>query len=91
MIAEHFDFHKRDQSPGESIAEFDAVLRNLATHCQFIANLADNLRDIFVCGLVTINMDPRKNGPPSYSMDAAGAIFEPDLIRDVFLYPSIGL
>ena len=37
---------------------------------------------------VTINMDPLKMDP-SYSMDAVGAILEPDLIRDVFLlvYP----
>ena len=34
---------------------------------------------------------PPKNGPPSHSMDAAGAILEPALIRDVFLYSSLEL
>ncbi len=35
VIAERFHFYKRDQAVGESVAEFDAVLRNLATHCDF--------------------------------------------------------
>ena len=35
VIAERFHFHKRDQLPGESICDFDAALRKLATHCRF--------------------------------------------------------
>ena len=51
VIAEHVHFHKRDQAPGKSIAEINAALHKLATHFQFSANLADTLRDRFVCGL----------------------------------------
>ena len=59
VIAERFHFHIRDQAPGESIAEFDAALCKLATHCQFGANLADALRDRFVCGLQHDNIQRR--------------------------------
>ena len=39
VIAERFYFHKRVQAVGESIADFDAVLRKLAIHCEFGATL----------------------------------------------------
>ena len=51
VIAERFHFHKRDQAAGETIAEFDAALRKLATHCKFGETLEDTLRDRLVCGL----------------------------------------
>ena len=51
VIAERFHFHKRNQAMGESIAEYDAALRKLATHCKFGNYLKDALRDRFVCGL----------------------------------------
>ena len=51
VIAERFYFHKRVQAVGESIADFDAVLRKLAIHCEFGATLEESLRDRFVCGL----------------------------------------
>ena len=51
VIAERFHFHKHIQAVNESIAEFDAVLRNLATHCKFGGTLEEALRDRFVCGL----------------------------------------
>ena len=51
IIAERYHFHKRDQAIGESLADFDAALRKLATHCEFGATLEDTLRDRFVCGL----------------------------------------
>ena len=50
-IAERFHFHKRDQTAGESVLDFDAALRKLAIHCNFAANLEDSLRDRFVCGV----------------------------------------
>ena len=50
-IAERFHFYKRDQAPGESMAEFDAALRKLAMHCNFAETLEVSLRDRFVCGL----------------------------------------
>ena len=51
VIAERFHFHKRDQRAGESIADFVAELRRLATNCKFGAHLEEALRDRFVCGL----------------------------------------
>ena len=51
VIAERFHFHRRVQAVGESVAEFDAALRKLATHCEFGETLEETLRDRFVCGL----------------------------------------
>ena len=62
VIAERFHFHKRDQAMGESIADYDASLRRLATHCKFEGYLEDALRDRFVCGLHNEAMQRRLLG-----------------------------
>ena len=62
VIAERFHFHKRDQAMGESIADYDAALRRLATHCKFEGYLNDALRDRFVCGLRNEAMQRRLLG-----------------------------
>ena len=51
VIAERFHCHNREQAVDETIADFDAALRKLATHCQFGETLEDALLDRFVCGL----------------------------------------
>ena len=51
VIAEHFYFNRRNQLPGESVADFIAELRRLASTCQFETFLSDALCDRFVCGL----------------------------------------
>ena len=51
VIVERFHFHKREQAPGESIAEYVAELRRLAAKCAFANYLDEALRDRFVCGL----------------------------------------
>ena len=51
VIAERFNFYKRDQKSGESIPNFVADLRRLAANCKFGTHLNDALRDRFVCGL----------------------------------------
>ena len=51
IIAKRFQFHKRDQGSGECIAEYDAQLRKLASHCSFGEHLEESLCDRFVCGL----------------------------------------
>ena len=54
MIAERYRFHRRDQAPGETIADYVAELRKLTTHCKFENTkdfLEESLRDRFVCGL----------------------------------------
>ena len=50
-VAERFHFHRRNQKPGESVAEYVAELRRLAATCAFEAYLNDALRDRIVCGL----------------------------------------
>ena len=49
--SQRFRFHRRDQASEESIAEYVAELRRLATHCKFEAYLEEALRDRLVCGL----------------------------------------
>ena len=52
VIAERFRFYRREQAVGETIAEYEAELRRLATHCQFEAHpLSQALWDRLVCGL----------------------------------------
>ena len=59
MIAERFYFHRRNQSATESIAEYVAELRRLATHCEFGDYLNDALRDRLVCGLSNNSIQKR--------------------------------
>ena len=54
MIAERYRFHRRDQAPGEPIADYVAELRKLTTHSKFENTknfLEESLHDGFVCGL----------------------------------------
>ena len=51
IIAERFNFHRRNQASDESITEYVAELRKLAASCEFGGNLEESLRDRFVCGL----------------------------------------
>ena len=51
VIAERYHFHKREQLSGESMADYEAALRRLATNCKFGEFLGQALRDRFVCGL----------------------------------------
>ena len=51
VIAERFHSHRRNQASSESVAEYVAELRLLATHCQFGAYLGEAVQDRLVCGL----------------------------------------
>ena len=46
VIAERFHFHRGVQAVDESIAEFDAVLRNLTTYREFGVTLDETLHDL---------------------------------------------
>eukprot|EP00079_Xenopus_tropicalis_P035744 XP_017949515.1 PREDICTED: uncharacterized protein K02A2.6-like [Xenopus tropicalis] len=59
VIAERFRYHKRNQQEGETVSEFAAQLRKLAEHCEFKDGLNDALRDRFVCGLCSENIQKR--------------------------------
>ena len=51
VIAERFAFHQCNQQLGETVMEYLAELRRLATHCEFNNYLEEALRDCLVCGL----------------------------------------
>ena len=51
VIAERFRFHRRSQHQGESVSEYVAELRRLASRCSFGEYLEEALRDRLVCGL----------------------------------------
>ena len=51
IIIEQFHFHRRQQGGNESIAEYVAALRRLATTYDFKEYLEQALRDRVVCGL----------------------------------------
>ena len=51
IIARRFYFHRHDQAAHETVAEYIAELRKLATPCEFWEYLDQALRDRLVCGL----------------------------------------
>ena len=51
IIAERYHFHRRQQAVGESIAEYVAELRRLASTHEFNNYLKQALKDRLVCGL----------------------------------------
>ena len=51
IIAERFHFYRRTQGTSESIADYLANLRRLASRCKFGAFLEEALRDRLVCGM----------------------------------------
>ena len=51
VIAERFHFYCRGHKTGESIAEYLATLRHLASRCKFGTFLTEALRDKLVCGI----------------------------------------
>jgi len=59
VIMERFRLQKRNQQDGESIAEYVVALKQLSTHCDFGAHLNDALRDRFVSGLKSEDVQRR--------------------------------
>ncbi|XP_065902234.1 uncharacterized protein [Dysidea avara] len=59
VIAERFTFHRRNQRREESVMQYLAELRRLATHCKFKDHLDEALRDRFVCGLISETIQKR--------------------------------
>ena len=48
VVTERFQFYRRNQNHGESVAEFVAELHRLAAHCSFENYLVQALRDRIV-------------------------------------------
>ena len=59
VIAKRFTFHRRNQSSTESVLDYVAELRHLATHCDFADYLNQALRDRLVCGIRSENIQKR--------------------------------
>ena len=51
VIAERYKLYQRQQKPEETVAEYMAALRRLASTCNFEQFFEQALRDRFVCGL----------------------------------------
>ena len=71
VITERFHFHRRNQSSGESVAEYVAELRRLATHCQFGEYLDEALRDRLVCGMRNAATQKRLLSEPDLTLKKA--------------------
>ena len=88
--ADRFHFHKRDQTDGESVTDYDASLRKLAQYCKFGDHLEDALRDRYVCGLQqeTIQRRPLSEVDLTYSkaIEIARAIESADKDTKYFKY-----
>lgn len=59
LIAERYKFITRSQREDESISEYMAILRKLAASCHFGTFLEDALRDRFVCGVKSAELQDR--------------------------------
>jgi len=55
-VAERYRFHNSKQTPGQSVSEFAQHLKKLASSCDFGQDLQSNLRDRFICGLLSENL-----------------------------------
>lgn len=53
ILAERFKFRQRRQQAGESISDYVAELKKITRYCEFGTSLDDNLRDQFVCGIMS--------------------------------------
>ena len=59
IIAERFQFHKREHKEAESVSDYCAALKRASEHCEFKPFLEEALRDRFVCGLGNRNIQRR--------------------------------
>ena len=55
VIAERYQYYKRDQQESESVSDFVVMLKTLASICEFGNCLNKALRDSFICGLRSKN------------------------------------
>ncbi|XP_048005852.1 uncharacterized protein LOC125241419 [Leguminivora glycinivorella] len=53
VLAERYRFRQRRQNGGEKVSTYVAELKRLSKHCDFGSELNGNLRDQFVCGLIS--------------------------------------
>ena len=70
-VASRFQFHQRQQQPGETAAMFLAELRKMAVPCEFGNALDESLRDRLVCGLANEAHQRRLLSERELSLDKA--------------------
>jgi len=58
-IVQRFKFNSIVRTPGESIANYVAALRELSKHCNFGDHLEEMLRDRLVCGVNDVKIQRR--------------------------------
>ena len=71
VIVERFNFYKRDRKEGESVAVYTAELRKLTRHCNFGANLNEQLRDKLVCGMNNLQIQKKLLAEENLTLDGA--------------------
>ena len=83
FIAERYKFNSRNQREDESISEYMACLRKLASTCKFGTFLDDALRDRFVCGVKSAELpDHMLNAAHTKDLTLVGA-YEMGLAHEV--------
>lgn len=71
LMMERFRFNNRNRRKGETVNDFVAALRGLATNCSFGDQLDSLLRDRLVCGINVTAMQTRLLELPDPSFDDA--------------------
>ena len=71
VIAERFHFYHREQRVGESVADYVAELRRLATTCAFGHHLNEALHDRIVCGIKNESTQKRLLADPDQTLAKA--------------------
>lgn len=71
-LAERFKFRQRIQASGEKVSDYMAGLKKMSRDCCFTAeSLNENLRDQFVCGLVSDSTRQRLFAEEKLSLESA--------------------
>ena len=71
VIGERFHFYRREQRVGESVADYVAELRRLATTCAFGHHLNEALHDRIVCGIKNESTQKRLLADPDLTLAKA--------------------
>ncbi|XP_052755605.1 uncharacterized protein LOC128201765 isoform X2 [Galleria mellonella] len=53
VLAERYRFRQCRQSNGQSVAQYVAQLKKMAANCEFNLNFNENMRDQFICGILS--------------------------------------
>lgn len=74
VISERFTFHRRNQRPGETIAQYITELKRLTEHCAFGDYREEALRDRLVCGMTSEAIQKRLLTEPELTFARAQQI-----------------